>query len=366
MLYFVMECISALLPELAMFCLAALVGLLMTFSTPVSPKQSVLGCKKTSTDPSSSEDEAKQKPWGQGVPKLPSIYLPVMQAAKSGDAAGAVYALSALPENAQADFPADAGAKVLLALAKTSNIPDGLMHQFIDISNIFNLRAFEKAAVISSWWSNTKTSQQLFQLARLASVRRSLKLTSNLLQGLIHDADATLAFIKEITAPGSGVYFTASENSKQAAIRLAKQCSEAGHTECAELILKRSERVRSKLAREKEPKNKEQHQEDTASLQRLLIPHLEQLKEKCAGLEQTPEMWLQPTGSSEVISDGWQEEDEWSKEGATAMEAEEEPHHDDDTASLQRLLLPHLKQLKEKCSGLEQTPEMWLQPRRSA
>eukprot|EP00931_Biecheleriopsis_adriatica_P009596 TRINITY_DN110664_c0_g1_i1.p1 TRINITY_DN110664_c0_g1~~TRINITY_DN110664_c0_g1_i1.p1 ORF type:complete len:289 (+),score=75.38 TRINITY_DN110664_c0_g1_i1:190-1056(+) len=269
------ETISSLLPELVMFGLAAVMYVFLASYAPRVPRsQDHRKIKeKTPTDSASSGDEAtaiseaKPKPRRQ-EPELPLAYLPVVQAAKCGDAAGAVNALSALSPDEQAAFPLEAASKVLLTLAKTSNIPEELMYKFIDLSSIFDEKVFEKAAVLSSRWGSVTTCQQLYNLAGLASVRKSTKLLSYVLAGLLHDDEAALAFIQVITS--SGAHLT-----QQAFQLLALQCTEAGLHDGATML--KQTRVKR---REPKPEKQTCKVAENSSLEGLLLPHLKKIKEK--------------------------------------------------------------------------------------
>eukprot|EP00440_Ansanella_granifera_P014818 gb/GFBE01016110.1/.p1 GENE.gb/GFBE01016110.1/~~gb/GFBE01016110.1/.p1 ORF type:complete len:860 (+),score=257.03 gb/GFBE01016110.1/:1-2580(+) len=246
MLAIVSEVVSPLASELFMFGLAAVVYLLFTrsFTLPAPARKGgidkagkQLGPKAAPSKLPQREPREQQKSWRKEMEELPAEYHPAMHAAKAGDATAALAALAAL--DASSELPQLVAGKVLLTLARTPTLSEELMHQFMDLSSLFDVKVFENAASEASRWRNVAACRQLFNLAGLAGVQKSDRLLVALARGHSNDHAALRGMVEDILAEGSGINLT-----RSLAEALLAQCSSAGDAESTQLLGERCEALR--------------------------------------------------------------------------------------------------------------------------
>lgn len=248
------EFVAPLWSELVMFALAALVYLIFMHSIKVRgpsnktrqlKEQPPLGGPKTKVPPSFPRREAVVKtPLEQKhgavaaeMEELPKVYGPILQACKAGDAAGALHAMSQLPRESLVSLPPQVATKVLLSLGKSETFSEELMYQFMDLASNFSSRSFESAASEASRWRSISICRRLYNLAGLASVRKTERLVTLLVRGHSNDPDAMKQMIEDVLVEGSGVQLT-----RSLAESLIAQCTSAGNKASLKMLQERAER----------------------------------------------------------------------------------------------------------------------------
>jgi len=238
MITVITDIISPLATEFIMFGLAAIIYLLFTRTAYVPAKPKRHGKEGAALVEQLHKSPVKAKPWQKEMEETPSVYLPILHAAKSGDAHGAMGAMMDLSKDDLMVLPPKVATKVLLTLARTSHLPEDLMHKFMDLASSFDLTVFESAAAEASRWRSVPTNRQLYNLSGLASIQKSERLLTLLVRGHANDRRAMRGMIDDILAEDSGVART-----RMLREALAAQCVSAGDHETAKLLRESAEEV---------------------------------------------------------------------------------------------------------------------------
>lgn len=233
LMYDILEVLHPLASEFVMFALAAIIYLLSTraFMVPDKRKKKAgLIEKVAEVEESSRKGREPRKLWKKEMEETSHVYHSILQHAKNGDAPQALAALAALEAPAKASLPQSVATKVLLTLARSSDLCENLMHKFTDLSAFFDVRVFEAAAAEASRWRSIQACRQLFHLAGVASIHKTEKLLVLLVRGHSNDQEAMHALLEEILAQ-SGT--TLARSTLEA---LAAQCSAASNRKSAKLL----------------------------------------------------------------------------------------------------------------------------------
>jgi len=207
------EVVSSMQGEICMFIFAAIVHHVFTRSFVVvapRPPPRLPQVKETSGRPQVPVREQKcsrKDLTPNHKEELPAVYMPILQASKSWDAAHALNLLAKLPSSDQNQLPLLVAMRLLLALSKTT-ISDTVMYQFMDLCGLFDVKAFESAAAEASRWRCVPACRQLYRLAGLAAVEKTERFVVLLVRGHSNDVLAMKQLVEDILAEDSGIAFS--------------------------------------------------------------------------------------------------------------------------------------------------------------
>lgn len=242
----VIEFVAPLWSELVMFVLAAFVYTIFVHGIKVRgaskkakllKEQPAVGAQKAEVPPRFSRHIPgkalrEQNKYGAAeAEELPQVYLPIQQASKAGDPAGALHVMSELSKQSLAALPPQVATKVLLSLGKPETLSEELMYQFMDLAIHFSFRVFEHAAAEASRWRSIQVCRRLYNLAGLAAIRKTEKFVTLLVRGHSNDPAAMQLMLEDILLEGSGVQLT-----RSLAESLIAVCTSAGNTAALKMI----------------------------------------------------------------------------------------------------------------------------------
>jgi len=232
------EVVSSMRGEICMFIFAAIVHLIFTRSFVAlgpRPPPSRPQVKESSVRPPVPVREkcSRKDLTPNHKEEMLAVYMPIFQASKSWDAEYALNLLAKLPSSDQKALPLLVAMRVLLALSKTP-ISDTVMYQFMDLCELFDVKAFESAAGEASRWRCIPACRQLYRLAGLAAVQKTERFVVLLVRGHSNDVLAMKQLVEDVLGEDSGI-----AQSRTLMDSLAAQCSAAGDPATVELILSR-------------------------------------------------------------------------------------------------------------------------------
>mmetsp|Transcript_58723 Transcript_58723/g.109970 ORF Transcript_58723/g.109970 Transcript_58723/m.109970 type:complete len:850 (-) Transcript_58723:43-2592(-) len=228
----ILEMLHPLASEFVMFALAAVFYLLWTraFMVPEKRRKKGGSIEKVTDSDGIRKTREPRKMWRKEMEESSPVYHTILQHAKSGDASLALSAVAELDAVAASELPAGVAAKVLLALARSSDLCEDTMHKFMDLSQHFDGKVFEAAASEASRWRSVQACRQLFHLAGLASIQKSEKLLVLLVRGHSNDHAAMTSLVEDILSQ------TGASLSRFVLDALASQCIAASNRKAARLL----------------------------------------------------------------------------------------------------------------------------------
>lgn len=141
---------------------------------------------------------------------VPEEYMPLLQATEAGDSAAVMQAMSNLSATCTKALPSSVATKVLLCLSKTNTMSEEMMHQFMDFAGSFDSRVFETTAAETCRLCDISSCRRLYNLAGLASVRRTEKFLVFVVKGHRNDVSAMCQMISDVFADCPGAVFRSS------------------------------------------------------------------------------------------------------------------------------------------------------------